>query len=116
MSPSAALRILRSIAYPPSATGPAPDQAFLVETLEEPLVLDPGMSDNAGDSRDDEAVSPAEAMTRSAAPEDWYLNEVPADWLQDLGTDDRTATPVIELTEPAVRRPRSKSKRPTPAS
>ena len=87
-----------------------------METLEEPLVLDPGMSDNAGDSRDDEAVAPAEAMTRSAAQGDWYLNEVPADWLGDFGTDDGTATPVIELTERTVRRPRSKSKRPTPAS
>lgn len=109
LSPSAALRILRSIAYPQSV--PSPSLALADAEVEAPDVCDDGWYPGAVAT----AAAPS-TPTPSETRRNWHLNEVPAGWLGTLSPDPCPPTPVTDVTEPPARRRRSKSNQTPPAA
>ncbi len=109
LSPVAALRALRCIAYQDfDAYRPAaetPSWAFMTTTSEfsDDMVLDDSWVDEI-DLRDDEvdtfaevpvfAYQPAPAADVPEASRVWYLNEVPSEWIQNSFAPDHGSTPI----------------------
>lgn len=106
LSPVAALRALRSIAYQnfgtyrPAADTPtwafvsAPDYPDVV-VADDPWVDEIDLRDGDGDTFEDLqrfTYQPAPASHLADGSRVWYLNEVPAEWIQDSFTPNHAST------------------------
>lgn len=98
LSPAGALRALRGIAYrewevyrPPAAT---------LETGERSeYSVDPEFSFDSdasfvGEPDESEEYAPTPVIDLTDGSGDWYLNEVPAEWIEDSRSDEQPSTPL----------------------
>jgi hypothetical protein len=99
LSARATMRILRRIAYLEADVFPAPTGMIPDEPWQSPLPFDaPGLHDGQEDGPD---ASPDTFTPSSGGSRIWYLNEVPAEWAEDIWTCDRKPAEIIDVTEDA---------------
>lgn len=98
LSPPAALRMLRSVAYREwdvyraPAEMPAADE--MSDLFPDPVVSFDSAAPLVGESDESEVYAPTRVIDLTDGSGNWYLNEVPAEWIEDSPPDAQPFTPI----------------------